>query len=127
MNLLLLEKGKGGTVTSHYFNFVAMTSGVMDKHEIFKGHCLVIDNAPIHKHAVIRQYIRSRGYSCVYLPLYSPKLNPIEQFWSNKIWDNICPKFNLFVSQISFYWWFNLIFFLSQNDFRKCPNSFQKR
>lgn len=26
--------------------------------------------------------ITERGYKCVYLPPYSPELNPIEQFWS---------------------------------------------
>ena len=30
----------------------------------------------------IGKYINSRGYRYVYLPPYSPKLNPIEQFWS---------------------------------------------
>jgi len=75
-------KGKGGTVTGHYFNFIAMTLDVMDKHELFKGHYLVMDNAPIHKHADIRSYIESRGYGCVYLPPYSAELNRIEQFWS---------------------------------------------
>ncbi|KAG1606564.1 hypothetical protein G6F46_012921 [Rhizopus delemar] len=59
-----------------------MTLDVMDKHELFKGHYLVMDNAQIHKHADIRSYIESRGYGCVYLPPYSPELNPIEQFWS---------------------------------------------
>ncbi|KAG0938412.1 hypothetical protein G6F57_006859 [Rhizopus arrhizus] len=78
----VVGKGKGGTVTGHYFNFIAMTLDVMDKHELFKGHYLVMDNAPIHKHADIRSYIESRGYGCVYLPPYSPELNPIEQFWS---------------------------------------------
>jgi transposase len=78
----VIGKGKGGTVTGHYFNFIAATLDVMDKHEIFKGHYLVMDNAPIHKHIAIRQYIESRGYGCVYLPPYSPELNPIEQFWS---------------------------------------------
>ncbi|KAG1058075.1 hypothetical protein G6F43_000110 [Rhizopus delemar] len=79
---VVVGKGKGGTVTGHYFNFIAMTLDVMDKHELFKGHYLVMDNAPIHKHADIRSYIESRGYGCVYLPPYSPELNPIEQFWS---------------------------------------------
>ncbi|EIE85052.1 hypothetical protein RO3G_09762 [Rhizopus delemar RA 99-880] len=39
-----------------------------------------MDNAPIHKIADIRKYIEQRGYSYVYLPAYSPELNPIEQF-----------------------------------------------
>jgi transposase len=75
-------KGKSGTVTGHYFNFIAMTLDVMDKHELFKERYLVVDNAPIHKHTYIRSYIESRGYGCVYLSPYSPELNPIEQFWS---------------------------------------------
>ena len=59
-----------------------MTLDVMDKHELFKERYLVMDNAPIHKHTDIKSYIESRGYGCVYLPPYSPELNPIEQFWS---------------------------------------------
>lgn len=41
-----------------------------------------MDNAPIHKNGDIQKYIESRGYGCIYLPVYSPELNPIEQFWS---------------------------------------------
>ncbi|KAG1448381.1 hypothetical protein G6F56_008958 [Rhizopus delemar] len=53
-----------------------------DKHEQFKGNYIVMDNAPIHKNTDIRKYIEQHGYGCVYLPAYSPELNPIEQFWS---------------------------------------------
>ncbi|KAG1052847.1 hypothetical protein G6F43_005032 [Rhizopus delemar] len=52
----------------------------MDKYPEMKGHYLVMDNAPIHNSAAVRKYIYSRGYRCVYLPPYSPELNPIEQF-----------------------------------------------
>lgn len=55
---------------------------VMDRHEEFKGHYFVMDNAPIHKHKDIKLYVESRGYDYVHLPPYSPELNPIEQFWS---------------------------------------------
>ena len=79
---VVVGKGKCGTVTGHYFNFIAMTLDVIDKHELFKGYYLVMDNAPIHKHTGIRSYIENRCYACVYLPPYSPELNPIEQFWS---------------------------------------------
>ncbi|KAG1152122.1 hypothetical protein G6F37_000664 [Rhizopus arrhizus] len=61
---------------------VVVGEDVMDKHELFKGHYLVMDNALINKHTDIRSYIESRGYGCVYLPPYSPELNLIEQFWS---------------------------------------------
>ncbi|KAG2207889.1 hypothetical protein INT47_010873 [Mucor saturninus] len=71
-----------GTVTGHYFNFIASTIDVMDRHEEFKGHYIIMDNAPIHTSDNIRKFIESRGYGCVYLPPYSPELNPIEQFWS---------------------------------------------
>ncbi|KAG0938697.1 hypothetical protein G6F57_006565 [Rhizopus arrhizus] len=40
------------------------------------------DNAPIHTSVDIAKYVESRGYRFIYLPPYSPELNPIEQFWS---------------------------------------------
>jgi transposase len=54
----------------------------MDQYEDFKGHYLIMGNAPIHEHENIKFYVESRGYSCVHLPPYSPELNPMEQFWS---------------------------------------------
>lgn len=43
-----------------------------------------MDNAPIHTSIEINKLIesRERDYKCVYLPPYSPELNPIEQFWA---------------------------------------------
>ncbi|KAI7876055.1 hypothetical protein K492DRAFT_135768 [Lichtheimia hyalospora FSU 10163] len=41
-----------------------------------------MDNAPIHTASDISKYIENRRYQCLYLPPYSPELNPIEQFWS---------------------------------------------
>lgn len=44
---------------------------------------MVMDNSSIHgKNGELSQLIGSRGYKCVYLPPYSPELNPIEQFWA---------------------------------------------
>ncbi|KAG1467883.1 hypothetical protein G6F56_004163 [Rhizopus delemar] len=54
----------------------------MDRHEQYKENYLIMGNAPIHTSDSIRKFIESRGYRCVYLPPYSPELNPIEQFWS---------------------------------------------
>ena len=73
---------KRGTVTGHYFNFLSSTMDVLDRHEMFKDNYIVMDNAPIHQHEDIRKHIENRGYRCIYLPPYSPELNPIEQFWS---------------------------------------------
>lgn len=41
-----------------------------------------MDNVLIHTHEDIARYVVNRGYQCIYLPPYSPELNPIEQFWS---------------------------------------------
>ena len=59
-----------------------MTLDEMDKYPHMKGHCIVMNNASIHAHEKIKKYIEYRGYKCVYLPTYSPGLNPIEQLWS---------------------------------------------
>ncbi|KAG0747157.1 hypothetical protein G6F57_007946 [Rhizopus arrhizus] len=76
------ESNNSGTVTGHYFNFISSVLDVMNRHEQFRGHCLVMDNAPIHKHEDIQNHIESRGYECMYQPPYSPEPNLIEQFWS---------------------------------------------
>ncbi|KAG2208751.1 hypothetical protein INT47_007850 [Mucor saturninus] len=71
-----------GTVNDHYFNFIASFLNVLDQHEQSKGFYIVMDNVPIHKNVDIERYIVNCGYGCVYLPPYSPEVNPIEQFWS---------------------------------------------
>lgn len=72
---------KVGTRAEHYLNYLSNVMDVLDRNNM-KGFYLVMDNAPIHKPATIRNLIESRGYKCVYLPPYSPFLNPIELFWS---------------------------------------------
>ncbi|CEG65348.1 hypothetical protein RMATCC62417_02151 [Rhizopus microsporus] len=71
-----------GTVTGHYISFLKTTLDEMGRHPHMKGHYIVMDNASIHTHENIKKYIEYRGYKCVYLPTYSPDLNPIEQFWA---------------------------------------------
>jgi transposase len=46
------------------------------------GDVVVMDNLSAHKVAGIRELIEARGAQLVYLPPYSPDLNPIEQAWS---------------------------------------------
>ncbi|KAG0746552.1 hypothetical protein G6F57_008573 [Rhizopus arrhizus] len=78
----IVKNRKGGTVTGHYFTFIASTLDVVDRYEEFRDHYLVMNNAPIHQDIDIQKYIEHRGYRCVYLSPYSPELNPTEQFWS---------------------------------------------
>jgi transposase len=81
-------KGKNAIVnrpkTRAVSHFIKKTLDIMDKYDEMKGAYLIMDNAPIHKSDDIKEEIqrRNRGYKCVYLPPYSPELNPIEQFWA---------------------------------------------
>ena len=43
---------------------------------------LIMDNLPAHKSARITQAVEDAGCKLVYLPPYSPDLNPIENMWS---------------------------------------------
>lgn len=47
-----------------------------------KGQVLVMDNVAFHKVSGIREAIEKKGVRLVYLPPYSPELNPIELMWS---------------------------------------------
>jgi transposase len=43
------------------------------------GQVVIMDNLPAHKPARVRELIESRGCEPIYLPAYSPDLNPIEE------------------------------------------------
>jgi transposase len=44
-----------------------------------EGDIVIMDNLPAHKVTGIREAIEARGARLLYLPAYSPDLNPIEQ------------------------------------------------
>ena len=46
------------------------------------GDVVVMDNLPAHKVSGVRELIEARGAKLIYLPPYSPDLNPIEKCWS---------------------------------------------
>lgn len=46
------------------------------------GDCVVMDNLSSHKSEKVRQLIEARGARLIFLPPYSPDLNPIEKCWS---------------------------------------------
>ncbi len=43
---------------------------------------VIIDNASFHKSKTIIQLIEAAGCSVLFLPPYSPNLNPIEHHWA---------------------------------------------
>lgn len=46
------------------------------------GDVVVMDNLNVHKSEIARKLISDAGAECLFLPAYSPDLNPIEKMWS---------------------------------------------
>jgi transposase len=46
------------------------------------GQLVIMDNLPAHKPDRVRELIEERGCELIYLPAYSPDLNPIEEAFS---------------------------------------------
>jgi len=51
--------------------------------ELVAGQFVIMDNASFHKSQRTRELIESVGCKIIFLPPYSPDLNPIEKFWAN--------------------------------------------
>jgi transposase len=51
--------------------------------ELRPGQFVVMDNASFHKSQNTKELIESVGCRVIFLPPYSPDLNPIEKFWAN--------------------------------------------
>jgi len=45
------------------------------------GSIIIMDNAAFHKGGNIAALVKNAGCSILYLPAYSPDLNPIENWW----------------------------------------------
>jgi transposase len=50
--------------------------------ELEPGEAVVMDNLSVHKVKGVEEAIRAVGATVLYLPSYSPDLNPIEQFFA---------------------------------------------
>lgn len=51
--------------------------------ELKVGQVVIMDNASFHKSQRTKKLIESVGCRIIFLPPYSPDLNPIEKFWAN--------------------------------------------
>ncbi|KJV70275.1 IS630 family transposase [Orientia tsutsugamushi] len=49
--------------------------------ELRPGQIVIMDNINFHKNTIIKVLIESVGCSILFLPTYSPDLNPIEHYW----------------------------------------------
>lgn len=81
--------------------------------ELKPGDLVIMDNLPAHKVTGIREAIAAQGAHLLYLPPYSPDLNPIEQVFAkfkallrkaaartvDKLWDEIGNALRAFTPQ----------------------------
>ncbi len=51
--------------------------------ELKPGQVVIMDNATFHKSQTSQELIQQSGCQILFLPPYSPDLNPIEKFWAN--------------------------------------------
>ena len=51
--------------------------------ELKPGQIVILDNASFHKSIKTKELIEAAGCRLLFLPPYSPELNPIETFWAN--------------------------------------------
>ncbi len=56
-------------------------------HQLEPGQIVIMDNAKFHKDKRTKELIEGAQCQLLYLPAYSPDLNPIEKYWSKmKSW-----------------------------------------
>lgn len=60
--------------------FLAYVEQILIK-ELTPGQIIVLDNINFHKNSKVEMLIKSVGCSILFLPTYSPDLNPIEHYW----------------------------------------------
>ena len=54
-----------------------------DIEKLKKSILIVIDNARFHGKNILEKIIKGTGHCLLFLPPYSPDLNPIEKLWAN--------------------------------------------
>lgn len=72
--------------------------------ELKPGQVVIMDNASFHKSQDSQRLIEQAGCKVLFLPPYSPDLNPIEIFWANfkKMIQNNLEKFKTLAEVIDF-------------------------
>ena len=68
-----------GTMDNVLFNFWL---AIFLLPELGKGYVIVMDNASFHKSEKTKELRKNAGSEILFLPPYSPDLNPIENYWA---------------------------------------------
>ena len=50
---------------------------------LIPGQVIILDNASFHKSIETQRLVKEAGCKMLFLPPYSPDLNPIEKYWAN--------------------------------------------
>ena len=77
---VLAPFGYSGTCDAKLFNFWLEKLLVPC---LKTGQTVIMDNASIHKTPATKSIIEKGGCKLLFLPPYSPDLNPIEHLWAN--------------------------------------------
>lgn len=77
---ILAPLGYHGTCDAKLFNFWLEKMLIPC---LKPGQIVIMDNASIHKTTTIQSLIEGTNCKLLFLPLYSPDLNPIEHLWAN--------------------------------------------
>ena len=58
--------------------------------ELPENSVVILDNATFHKSQELQMIAKNHNVELLYLPPYSPELNPIEKLWANlkRFWRN---------------------------------------
>lgn len=72
---------KKGTTACCIVTFIRNVMDVLDRHNKH-GFYTVMDNCRVHHSRYVVEAIEIRGYKPLFMPPYSPFLNPIEECWS---------------------------------------------
>ena len=70
---------------------------------------IVMDNARFHRKNILEKIIKETGHCLLFLPPYSPDLNPIEKLWANmkKKLKDIAHNFNTLEEQLLLFYLIN--------------------
>jgi transposase len=86
MGAMGMDNGQLITMKAAIFNaksFIAFVKKIIKRAKTKRKILLVLDNARFHHALVNKEFLNSVKHKLqlMYLPAYSPELNPIESFW----------------------------------------------
>ena len=71
--------------------------------EVEKGITIILDNATFHRKTILTNLAKTHNCDVLFLPPYSPDLNPIEKKWANlkKRLRKILPVYDSFIEALA--------------------------